>query len=384
VIFIVFFILSATEVWGKLLRFYTPNDINRYEPHQIEQLRAYRIEKFGSSGLISLGLALVFFGLTFWLLSRKGITPYLYLALLAIMCITDIMIVNRNYLKQLVKENTLYEDFVLTEADQYLLEDKETFRIFPILNEFGQNRWGYYHQTIGGYHGAKLQRYQDIIERSLFAELRYKEPINWNIVNMLNVKYLVSSIQLPLENLELRHYDRGERMFIYENIGRLPRAWFVNEVEVIPNEENIIQRLNKIEFDPRTTAIVEIEGLNIEAPTMSSVSLEDIGLHNLRMIAETDKNSLLTVSEIYYPAGWNAYIDGKKVDIIPVNYILRGIIVPPGKHTLEMKFEPTSYKLSITLSLIGIIATFALVLVGTYLYIKDNFKGEIVYVIKSD
>jgi uncharacterized membrane protein YfhO len=90
---------------------------------------------------------------------------------------------------------------------------------------------------------------------------------------------------------------------------------------------------------------------------------------------ETDRQSFLTVSEVYYPAGWKAYIDGKETEIYPVNYILRGVVVPAGKHTLEMKFEPQSYKLSLVLSLIGLLVS-ALSLVGGLLLWFRQRKGK--------
>ena len=98
---------------------------------------------------------------------------------------------------------------------------------------------------------------------------------------------------------------------------------------------------------------------------------------------KTDTTSFLTVSEIYYPAGWKAYLDGKEIEIYATNYILRGVIIPKGEHILEMKFESAVYALSLKFSLIGLIITVLLILVGLYFYIRKNYRGEIIYVIKK-
>jgi uncharacterized membrane protein YfhO len=98
---------------------------------------------------------------------------------------------------------------------------------------------------------------------------------------------------------------------------------------------------------------------------------------------ETDTTSFLVVSEIYYPAGWNAYLDGEKIEIHPTNYILRGVVIPKGAHTLEMKLEPESYAISTRLSLIGILLTVLLILVGAFLYYRKHYRGEIVYKLKE-
>ena len=381
---VLFFALSESGLWSKMLSFSHDSDSAQYEPYQVEQVRQLRFERFVKSGYKSLGIGLIFFLFTFLFVNRRTLSPYFYLLLIAIVIVTDLAIVKTNHLKNLVPEKTLNYEFIPSDTDKYLLSDNESFRIYPIGREFGQNRWGFYHQTIGGYHGAKLKRYQEIIERSLNAELRYNEPINWNIVNMLNVKYIISPFQLPFNNLKYTLFDKDRRVSVYVNEGYLPRAWFVDEVEFLPNSEDIFRRLNSIEFDPQKTAIVETGGLSFEKPTQSNVDVLEYDLHNIKFSAETDKEGLLVVSEIYYPAGWNAYIDGKKVDIIPVNYILRGVVVPPGSHTLEMKFEPTTYKLSLILSLIGILSTLILLILGIHFYVRKNFRGEIVFVIKSD
>src|SRR5690554_3337741 len=381
---ILFIILSAAGFWS-LLPFEHTTDAGRYEPNQLAYLSEMRMNLFEESGVISFSLIFVFFLLTYLLIKRKGITPYVYMTLIAILIIGDLMLINhRRHLNNLIPKSEFQAEFQETEADRFLQEDEEVFRIFPIVGEFGQSRWAYYHQTIGGYHGAKLQRYQDIIDHSLHAELQYRVPINWNVVNMLNVKYLVSPVQLPFENVSYTIYDRDRRVTIYENLDYLPRAWFVESIEHYDDSEQILRRLNHPEFDPARSAIVESAISGVGAPEESRVELLDYGLHNLRFAVETDTTSMLVVSEIYYPAGWNAYLNGDRVDIHPVNYILRGVVIPAGEHSLEMRFEPKSYRISVILSLIGLLTTVILTIVGLVFYIRKNYRGETVYVLKTE
>ena len=380
---ILFLTLSEIGAW-EYLSFEHQSDAGRYEPRQMEFLRQERMTRFVNSGLTSFGLIAIFFLATHLLLKRKLVTPYLYMVLLAFLIITDLMMINKQHFQNLVHKSTLDSDFKKTNADIFLLEDEDLYRIYPLGGEFGQSRWAYYHQTIGGYHGAKLRRYQDILDHSLHAEIQYRVPINWNVVNMLNVKYILSPVQLPFDNLSYAFFDRERRVTVYRNNNYLPRAWFVENVEVLEYPHQRFSKLNSPDFKPLQTAILETRLENITAPDSSFVDIMEHSLNSLKLDLFTDKNALLVVSEMYYPAGWNAYLNGQKIEIYPVNHILRGVVVPAGTHNLEMRFEPLSYRVSVTMSLLGILATLLILILGFYLYIKENYRGGIVYVLKDD
>ncbi|MCK4312478.1 MAG: YfhO family protein, partial [Candidatus Cloacimonetes bacterium] len=295
----------------------------------------------------------------------------------------DLLLIDSRFLQNITPKKRIEKQYRKTLADDFLLKDKEIFRIYPLGREFSQNRWAFYNQTIGGYHGAKLKRYQEILDNCLNIEFQNRIPINWNIVNMLNAKYVIYPEKLPLENLEYAFYDRKQKQTIYKNVNYLTRAWFVEKTELIEKKENIWKRLNQQEFDPAKMAIVEEEIPKTYAPDSTAVNLVEFDIHNLKFEVKTDTTSFLTISEIYYPAGWKAYIDGEETEIYATNYILRGVVVPKGEHILEMKFAPETYALSLKLSLIGIILTIVLLIVGLILYIRENYRGEIIYVLKK-
>ncbi|MCK4956862.1 MAG: YfhO family protein [Candidatus Cloacimonetes bacterium] len=357
-------------------------DTAKYNAQQIAQLKDLRMDQIVRDGIqsfivVSVALLLVM------LLAKKKLDKSTFLLLISVVIIFDLAIINKRFLQNITHESNINSTYKKTDADSYLLKDSEVFRIYPLAGEFGQNRWCYYHQTLGGYHGAKLQRYQEIIEHCMNAELQDRIPINWNIINMLNAKYVIFNQNIPLENLEFAHYDRKEKLTIFKNKTYLPRAWFVDELEVIAPKEEIWKRLNQISFNPANQAIVEKEISAIASPKSSSVELVEFELHNLKFEVETDTTSFLVISETYYPAGWEAFIDGEKTEIFATNYILRGIKVPSGKHTVEMKFAPKSYPLSLMLSLIGLSLSALLVIAGALLYYQKNYQGKIEYVIKK-
>ena len=357
-------------------------DADQYNPQQIEQLKELRMSELVSGAtqsflVITIALALIM------LLAKKKIDKTTFLLLIAIVIVTDLSIVNKRFLQNITHKSNISKSYQKTDADNFLLQDKENFRIYPLAREFGQNKWASYHQTIGGYHGAKLQRYQDIIAHCMNAELQDRVPINWNIINMLNSKYVIFNQNLPLNNLTFAFYDRKEKLTIFENTTYLPRAWFVQNIEEISIKEDIWKRLNELSFNPANSAIVEKKVGNIAAPQKSSVDFTAFDLHNIKFEVSTDTTSFLVISEIYYPAGWKAYVDGKETEIFATNYILRGIVVPTGKHTIDMIFAPESYKKSLTFSIIGLILSLLLVIAGGIIYYLKNYQGKIEYVIKK-
>ena len=350
------------------------NESSRYSNTQFNQLRQIRLDRLVSGGYRSLGMLVLIVGLLL-LLSYRKINKTVLLVILAILTYLDLRIVNKNYFQNLTLQSSIDKDFHKTRMDQFLLNDDDLFRIYPLGGDFGQNKWGYYHETIGGYHGAKLQRYQDIIENCLNEEISYRIPINWNIVDMLNVKYIIFDQKIPIERLEYAFHDKKIGKTALLNKKALPRAWFVDEITQKNKKEDIWAMLNSPSFDPSKTAIVEEETGEIQIPKNDSIQ---ILLHEpdvMKMIVKNDSTSFLMISEVFYPEGWNAYLDGKKSKIFSANYILRGLRVPAGNHELVLKFEPKSYQLGVSLSYIGIILSLFITILGVTFWWKKR-KNE--------
>jgi hypothetical protein len=172
----------------------------------------------------------------------------------------------------------------------------------------------------------------------------------------------------------LRPVFNNSRLSIYQNLGALPRAWFVQDTILSHSEEETLAMMANLEFDPATRAIVEYEIPGISAPDSAHVVQTEAGMHRLAYDYYTDTDALLVLSEIYYPAGWKAFVDGKELPIHPVNHILRGVKVPAGAHSLELIMAPQSYALSTRLSLAGILITILAVLIGAILHFRKSKK----------
>ncbi len=388
ILLVVFFMLKGAFAGMSLSK---PIETQRYRPEQLEQLKQLRLDMLMSSGLTAFMFAIGFLGIT-WLTLKRKIFKYSFLWIVAILVVVDLLVANADFLQKKSKENPgglipkqkTEARLEKTAVDDFLLQDDETFRIYPLGADFGNNRWTAYHQSIGGYHPSKLSRYRDVIEQCLNTEIRSGIPINWNIVNMLNTKYVLFNQRIPLPNLEYAYYDQNDKMIVYKNKEYLPRAWFADSLEVIGDPEQIMQRLNDPNWNPAHVAIVETAIAGMEKPDSASVTLTAFDLQALSFDVSTDKPAYLVISEVYYPAGWKAFLDGERVEIHPTDYILRGIEIPAGKHTLEMKFDPEIYNISKTVSLIGLLLATVITVLGAFLFYRRNYGGKTEFVLKDE
>lgn len=271
----------------------------------------------------------------------------------------------------------LYED-VKSEKTKKMFAEFATlnlnsdYRVLKLGNPFNETQTSYYHKSIGGYHGAKLKRYQEVVDFYIQREhaLISQNVSNFGsavfqytpILNMLNTKYCILN---PNQEALLNPMIQGN-------------AWYVYNVKMVNSTDEEILALGDSTIDLRTTAIINKEFKNITTPNKidsdAEISLTKYGLNHLEYTCKNDYDSPVVFSEIYYPEGWNCYIDGKKVNVFRANYILRGVNVPAGKHKIEWKFEPKSME---TGSLVSGIGSFLLILSCMAIFfieIKENIK----------
>ncbi len=245
----------------------------------------------------------------------------------------------------------LKEQFQPDSTITYLKKQSGEFRIYPVGNLFMDMTYAYHGiESIGGYHPAKLKIYQTMIDSCLYGGQNTSFPVNMNVVNMLNTRYLVATGGLP-QQFELVNADQQRKSYLYKNPGALPRAFFVKEALVATSDHEVFSTLNATDFDPATTAVVE-KNLpeQITAAEGARAEVAEIKSNKITVNASTPSTALMVLSEVYYPAGWNAYIDGKKTEIFKTNYVLRSVIVPAGDHEIEFRFEPVMYDLGWKLS----------------------------------
>ncbi len=357
-----------------------------------DDLKVPRLNALYRSGIFSLLFLTVSLGLAY-LHSVKKLPRLAFLLLLVLIVFVDLFIYTSKHLRQVVPHRNQQERFRVQDFDQFLLQDDSNHRIYPIdKSVFSDTRmprsageWAYHHQTVSGYSAAKLKRYDDLLKYLQGSETKPGEWSNYliglynpgenaipeerstPIMDMLSVKYLVHPEALPHDSLLTKFtpaFTAYNGIRIYQNRDALDRAWFVNEVRTVTPADSILPLLGSQEFDPRQTAFVETKLTGIEAPDSTRVKQTKAELHSLAYELYTDKPAFLVLSEIWYPAGWKAFLDGKEIPIHAANYILRGLQIPAGEHKLELEFKPDSYRTSITLSLLGLLLSLLLLLAG--------------------
>jgi hypothetical protein len=226
----------------------------------------------------------------------------------------------------------------MTEADQEILKDKSYYRVYNLQGTMAEAHTSYYHNSIGGYHGAKMRRYQDLYDscitkqtNAFIKDAQGGQPNfnNYGAINMLNVKYIV--------------YGES-RNNIIANPEANGSAWFVKDVVPVKNANDELAKV--CETNTKNTAVINESEFTI--PAIQSDSAEHINIiehqpNHLKYESESSGNGLAVFSEIYYPKGWKASIDGKDANIIRADYTLRALEIPAGKHTIEFRFQPEAY-----------------------------------------
>lgn len=267
-------------------------------------------------------------GVLWYYINNKFKTKYL-IAMIGVLILADLWTVDKRYLNydSFVEKKEIGK-VIPTEADKQILQDKDPdFRVLNLTTStFQESRTSYFHKSIGGYSPAKLRRYQDIID------YHFSGNINMNVLNMLNTKYVITASQ------------QGQPPVAQQNPGALGNAWFVNELKWVDSPDEEIVALN--DFNPAQTAFVNKEWQNTlkgweslqhEKDSTAFIHLTDYANPgNLFYESSSIMPHLAVFSEVHYKT-WHAYIDGKEVPLIRVNYLLRGLEVPAGNHKIEFK-----------------------------------------------
>ena len=315
--------------------------------------------KFSLIAIASLGVIIVY-------LNKKIKAHLLGVALIAILLV-DLLILDVKFIEP--KSNTaIDQSFAPDQTVKFLKADSSQYRIFPIGQLFMDNSWMYHHiESIGGYSPVKIKIYQEMVDSCLYHGSDPSFPLNMNVVNMLNTKYVIAQGRLPEERFTPVAFDQSKRVVTHLNPAYQPRVFFVDTIFVAKSKTEVFRTLNSTAFDSRKIAILEQQPPAI--PRKSDSVSAEITLYqssDIKLSTYCSSMSLLVLSEVYYPAGWNAYIDGVETPIYKTNYILRSVIVPGGAHTVEFRFAPKTYELGmiITESSWGITAL--LILIGLW------------------
>ena len=294
------------------------------------------------------------------LFAKNKMKANVAVALLIALTLIDLLPVGKRYLNEtnFVEQGNIEEEFAPTNADKMILQDPDhkNFRIYNADDPYNNAKPSYHHNSVGGYNPAKLAIYQDLIERQLSKG-------NMRIFDMLNTKYFV--VQDPQTGAPAAQ----------QNPGALGNCWLVKAVQFVNNADEEMNALDN--FNPRDTAIIDkryqakVKGMPQFDSAATLKLVENIN-DTVRYAYNAATPQFAVFSEIYYDKGWNAFVDGNKTDYVRVNYVLRGMSLPAGKHNIEFRFEPESYKRGNTIALWATILGFLALLAALAMNIKKK------------
>ena len=304
-------------------------------------LQLDRISLLRADAFRSLAFILSVFILLYFNVQKK--LPIAFFAFLIIMITLDISIVDKRYFtKDNYKRKRNDAGFVATAADEAILRDKSYYRVFNISPEesFSTNaRSSYFHNSLNGYHGAKIRRYQELYDSCISGETQELitdaqagklDFSKYGVLDMLNTKYIV--------------YGPDANNIIPNEAANGP-AWFVKEIALVKSPTEELKKTGEI--NTRKTAVIDESKFKVSSFSQddgtASINLAGNTPSKLTYESQSSSNSVAVFSEIYYPKGWHATIDGAEVPILRADYVLRALEVPAGKHVIEFKFEPKPY-----------------------------------------
>lgn len=346
-------------------------------PQALAQLKQLRFEilwkdlvKFIIITVASLGVVILYL--------RKQIGMGILGAALIAMLTIDLVILDVKFVNP-KPAASVEQSFRPDATIAFLKQQPGLFRIFPLGQQLFMDNTFAYHgvQSIGGYSPAKLKIYQTLLDSCLYHGTDASFPLNMAIVNMLNVRYLVAQGRLPEDRFPLVSADQPKRMLTYSNPGGLPRAFFVNTYTVCQSDHEVFESLNSPGFNPLQTAI-----LNKPLPqTISQVDtpqalVTEFKSRRISIRTTATAAGLLVLSEVYYPAGWTARIDGSETEIFRTNYVLRSVLVPAGTHEIVFSFEPSTYSIGWTLTNAAWVVTGLCIVLGLWSLplVRDRFR----------
>jgi hypothetical protein len=318
----------------------------------IQAIRDDRARMARIDSLRSLVFILLSAGTLWFLVTEKLKSAYCF-GILILLVLVDMFPVNKRFLgdDSFTGKTKVENPYEPNQANNQILADKNdpNFRVLNLtVSTFNDASTSYFHQSIGGYHGAKLRRYQEVIDHSIQPEIkafaRSMSTDSTPVLNMLNTRYFI----LP----------GGESQpMAYRNPGALGNAWFVAAIQPVANADEEIHAIRYFRPDSLMVADKMFEdqwkGINPGKDSSDRIILKEYAPNKLIYSYQASGKRLAVFSEIYYPKGWNAYIDGTPAPHFRANYILRAMAVPEGQHTIEFRFEPTVYNTGETISLVS-------------------------------
>ncbi len=315
---------------------------------------------FFKDSLRSLTLVTLASGTLFFVLKEK-LKQNVFVIVIGLLLLFDTLTVARRYVntEDFLDARKVEKPFVASVIDKEILKDKGHYRVANFTGNFmNDGATSYFHKSIGGYHAAKLGRYQDLVDFHI-------QKNNIEVLNMLNTKYFILPDGQGKKGLQVNDDANGN-------------AWFVKELQLVKSADTEILALT--DFNSKNTAVVNEKEFpkaveiseQISKDSLATIYLKSYKANEIVYTSENRTKGLAVFSEIYYKDGWNAYIDGGLVPHIRVNYLLRALEIPEGKHLIEFKFEPTIISKGNLINLGSLALFFLIVILGFLKRNKNN------------
>jgi Bacterial membrane protein YfhO len=303
-------------------------------------LKKDRVALLRSDAWRAIWLILIFSAALFALMKNFLSKSILYPAMALLMALDLGFVDSRYFTKDKYVRKRDNTTFAPTAADVEILKDKSYYRVYNLQDPFNDARTSYFHNSLGGYHGAKLRRYQQLYDsaiskntQALYSDFQKSSPhfSQYGVLNMLNAKYMVYGPDK--ENVIANPHAHGP-------------AWFVKQLNLVSSATEELQKTSEI--NTREVAVIDnskfkIAQEQLTADSVAQINIVEIKPAYMKYESVSSSNGVAVFSEIFYPKGWHAFIDGKEATILRANFVLRALEVPEGKHTIEFKFEPKPY-----------------------------------------
>lgn len=342
----------------------------------LKEDRAAMALKDGLRSLVFIAIAIA----ALWALVKERISAQVAVIIIGLACTIDLWSVAHRYLNEDAFKDAYaieQEYFTPRPAESQIMKDPDpNFKVLDLsINFTNDAKTSYFVKTIGGYHAAKLQSYQDLIETQI-------SKLNGSVLNMLNTKYIINP-------------DSKGNAMVIPNPAALGNAWFVSKVKYTKTADETILAMNApaindpkqdsagTAFNPKVEAIVRdqyqksIGKSDFQTDSAARITLTSYALPHMVYESNNSQDGLAVFSEIYYPENWTAYVDGKATEIFPVNYVLRAIKVPAGKHKIEFKYVNEKFQKDESMSLLGsVLVTIALFGTVVFFIIRRKKQQE--------
>ncbi|NHM07166.1 YfhO family protein [Flavobacterium sp. CYK-4] len=355
---LLFFAKGSFEFAGPSDAYY----LQSYGPEFVDALKSDRKSLY-SADLLRSGFFIALVSLILWLFYKERVARNTAIILLGLLMVSDLFFVDKNYLssKDFVSAAQVDVPFEATQADLMIQRDTANYRVFEIDGNLSSARSSYFHKSIGGYHAAKPRRMQQLFDYQIAKN-------NMNVLDMLNVRYVLQADTSGTVYPRLNQYANGN-------------AWFVQRVKFAQNADQEMKDLDSL--DTKNIAVVNQKEFgsmlvhqNFQKDSLAYISLKSYEPNHLKYRSNNSHDGLAVFSEMYYKDGWNAYIDGKKVPHLRVDYALRALPIPSGKHEIEFKFEPQVVKTGSTISLASSVLMLVVIVGGLYAERRKLWFGK--------